>query len=473
MNNIFEISFFLIMLFIVGIFWCRRNNDLIQNILLSVWICLVYWLNAPNFLNIIEGTELKKNILNIPLNFYQSLGTVYIFISNVLLAILGVMVSKQWSKNKHYNSKEVKQKFDMFAEDAAELRVIGHDLDFLLDDKYTMQRAKIEKLRDKAMLLCAFPNEERLIKLYNDLMNKEIKVRAYSGKEGVANLKGQIKIDGKKRESGIFVLKSSSDERVKIPFIDRQYNRFFELTELSAGYLVDSISKQFDRTFSESKNPVIRCIALDLGGVYLDGDIDDFYMYIKQEFDIKIPTYKGDRLNINDKMMLGDITIKEYLMEVSDDMKNLDDCKWEKIQERWQQTWSPNKNMKRLMEDVAKYGYEIIPFSNLDRENGDKYIRDNYLPLCCKERYLSYERKMSKPHEQTFKDFSKFVKSKDVIYGEYQILLIDDQKENISIATELGWKTIYYSNKTSIEKLIEQFQIIGILPEEYNLKTKG
>ena len=160
-------------------------------------------------------------------------------------------------------------------------------------------------------------------------------------------------------------------------------------------------------------------------------------------------------------------------MEVSDDMKNLDDCKWEKIQERWQQTWSPNKNMKRLMEDVAKYGYEIIPFSNLDRENGDKYIRDNYLPLCCKERYLSYERKMSKPHEQTFKDFSKFVKSKDVIYGEYQILLIDDQKENISIATELGWKTIYYSNKTSIEKLIEQFQIIGILPEEYNLKTKG
>ncbi len=50
-------------------------------------------------------------------------------------------------------------------------------------------------------------------------------------------------------------------------------------------------------------------------------------------------------------------------------------------------------------------------------------------------------------------------------------MLIDDQKENISIATELGWKTIYYSNKTSIEKLIEQFQIIGILPEEYNLKT--
>ena len=195
-------------------------------------------------------------------------------------------------------------------------------------------------------------------------MNKEIKVRAYSGKEGVANLKGQIKIDGKKRESGIFVLKSSSDERVKIPFIDRQYNRFFELTELSAGYLVDSISKQFDRTFSESKNPVIRCIALDLGGVYLDGDIDDFYMYIKQEFDIKIPTYKGDRLNINDKMMLGDITIKEYLMEVSDDMKNLDDCKWEKIQERWQQTWSPNKNMKRLMEDVAKYGAVALTNEN-------------------------------------------------------------------------------------------------------------
>ena len=70
MNNIFEISFFLIMLFIVGIFWCRRNNDLIQNILLSVWICLVYWLNAPNFLNIIEGTELKKKIFNIPFNFY-------------------------------------------------------------------------------------------------------------------------------------------------------------------------------------------------------------------------------------------------------------------------------------------------------------------------------------------------------------------------------------------------------------------
>lgn len=122
--------------------------------------------------------------------------------------------------------------------------------------------------------------------------------------------------------------------------------------------------------------------------------------------------------------------------------------------------------------DLNDLGYVIVPFSNLDRDNGDKYIREHYLPECCTHYYFSYIRKKSKPSKEAFIDFATFVKEKGYIKESYQILLIDDQSENLDMATTLKWQTVnFYNNspKENMSDLIAKLKRINILPSNYEL----
>jgi len=393
----------------------------------------------------------------------------------VSLAVLGVLLGNTGSEQNNYDSKQIKEKFDKFILNAIEIKIIGRDLDFLLDKEYNSQREVIEKLKDKAQLLCEHTTDIRLIELYHKLLEKGVRIRSYSTRDGIANLKGQIKINDRNESSGIFVIKSTD---VPIGFLNNLLKKFikekvFQLTEMRSSFLLDSVSRHFDETFSNSLNPVIKYIALDLGGVYFDGNIDRFYKFLKDSYDVSIKPDKKDRLNIDDDFVLGKIDIKELIDKKSttrNKFRKLKDQDWDSIFNEWQNTWKPNRQMKELMEYLDSLGYEIIPFSNLDRQNGDKYLRDSYLPKCCKRFYLSYERGKCKPNEDCFKDFESFVKGDNTDIRGYQILLIDDEPDNLRIAKSLEWENISYnSNTDKIEKLIAELKKIGILPQGYEL----
>lgn len=466
MDRYMGVIVFILMLLIVGLCWCRKSGDWVQSVLLSAWICAVYWLNAPNYLSVIPGTEIQNDFFSIPMRMYQQMGTGYIWMSNLLLTPAGVLIGRQWERKKKYRQKEMKHIFDCFASDATELKVIGRNMKFLLDEEYKSQREVIEKLGRKAQLLCAVSEDKEMIRLYHDLMERGIQIRAYSNREGIENLKGQIKTDGHKTGSGIFTFKKVENQEKPFSFLRRQSYTFYDLTELSDGYLVEAVSRQFDHSFRKARNPVIRCIAFDLGGVYLKGDLDDFYKYIADEFQIRIPKKKEDRLNINGPMMKGETDIRQYLTEVSEKMKDLKDAEWEKIYKRWEATWTPDNEMRKLLDRLAEDGYEIMAFSNLDQRNGDKYLRESYLPSGCLHHFFSYERKVCKPDKCAFEKFSEYAKKKTGIFFDCQILLIDDQRENISTAAELGWKTVCYSNKEPMEKLLRELRKAGVLDDD-------
>ena len=111
-----------------------------------------------------------------------------------------------------------------------------------------------------------------------------------------------------------------------------------------------------------------------------------------------------------------------------------------------------------------------MPFSNLDKDNGNKYIREHYLPDCCTDYYLSYEQKCIKPGENAFTGFYDYVEDRCGISFPYQILLIDDQDKNISEAMKCKWETIKYINKKGNEQeLVNKLKRIGILPQKYKL----
>lgn len=73
---------------------------------------------------------------------------------------------------------------------------------------------------------------------------------------------------------------------------------------------------EHNHIFETAKNAVIRYIALDIGGVFFDGELyADFFQKIESLYHIKIPRIKNDKLNIDMRMMKGEITIVRYISE--------------------------------------------------------------------------------------------------------------------------------------------------------------
>lgn len=321
--------------------------------------------------------------------------------------------------------------------------------------------------------------------IYQTLLNDGIQIRSYTRRDGIANLKGQIKTTEQKQTEGLFVLKAPSIDRPIFVHSNKKQNfnsirlmlsnslKRFQITEMSGGYLIDSVIQQFNRTFENGVHPTIRCIALDLGGVYLNGDIDTFYNYLKEKFSIVINKRKKDRLNIDDSMMLGKITIREFLSKMIPPakMQALDEDDWSNILLKWQSTWTPNPIMKQLVTDLSQFGYCVIPFSNLDKQNGDKYLREHYFPSCCVYYYFSYEQNHNKPARKTFIDYEMKLKTWGYNYKSFQILLIDDESANIAQARSRGWQTLQFYNDTpeAIKNLIKELKDRGILPNNYSL----
>ena len=468
-----EIITLIVMMFIITWSWYKNENSVWKSLLFTVLTCGIFYLNTPNFLSIVDGTQPRSAFFSVPFTLYNKWGTLYIICTNLLLTFVGLYLGR--GKGNKYSSKETKKQFDHFISDATKLKIIGRDLDFLLDDetkkKYRIQREKIRSLGNHAKLLCSRSDDKKLIELYHNLLKDGIQVLAYTSRDGITNLKGQIKIDEQNDKLGLFVLKIPQQPVYRFRML--AHPNLFEITGIRNGYLLEAVDQQFDKTFTNSLHPVIRCIALDLGGVYFDGDIDLFYQYLWEHYKITIKKKGKDRLNIDNNLMLGNITLREFITErvrhkVA--LEKLNDKDWEDILNQWQDTWHPNIHIKEIIIHLSQLGYTVVPFSNLDKQNGEKYIREHDLPECCTTYFFSYDRQETKPNKRAFEAFTKFVKEKGYVQEAYQILLIDDEIENLNTATALGWEILHFYNdpskdsKETAMELDSKLRQMSILP---------
>ena len=119
-----------------------------------------------------------------------------------------------------------------------------------------------------------------------------------------------------------------------------------------------------------------------------------------------------------------------------------------------------------------------IPFSNVDRDNGEIYIRNNYFPRGCRYHVFSCEKGVSKSNGELFDAFVSTANEKitgssssNLEVKGYQILLIDDQQDNINIAQNKGWDTIHFdrNGEQTIEDLIGLLKSKAILPQNFEL----
>lgn len=468
-NSLWEIVCFIAMLGFVFFIWFKHDGNLKRTIIYTIWTFVIFWLNMPSFFVGIEGLEIKYLFIRVPFDLYNLLGLGYVILVNILLAVAGGWIGNSWEKVNCVDDKAIKKKFNDFSKDASELKIIGRDLDFLGNEEYIDQAEHIKKLKEKAKLLCEQTNDPKLINLYQELIGQGNQIRYYTKREGIANLKGQIKVDMHSNEQGLFATKVDYSAKKGVWV---NHNRF-EVKNLESGFLLQTVSKEFDRIFDSSLNPVIKCIALDLGGVYFDGDLDDFYDYLKEKYDINMSKRRQDKLNINDKLMLGEIDILDFIRSQTTSKyicKQLTKTDWDDILRQWGETWKPNEKLRKLFEYINSQGICVVPFSNLDKDNGNKYLREHYLPTCCTEYFFSYDQNCCKPTQEAFDKFFEFVNNKYDIFYPFQILLIDDQDKNISMAREKQWYSIKYINGNSKEEyLIAELKKLGIISKEFDL----
>lgn len=481
----------LVIWLVFGSFYSKQNG-ILSSILFTIEVTLIIWLNMPLLVTVPDGATFNPSFIEFPFKLYQLFGLGYSFTCNALLTIIGVPISSAMiNKKPHCSKKVINKQFNDYIENATSLKIIGKDLDFLLRDDCKRQKERLLDLKDSVEILCANPYScgmfdydklQQLIALYNELAKQGNKIRFYNDKDGISNLLGQIKVDNQRKESGLFVYKLEKEDGL----IEGRSKSKFTYEKHINGYLVDIVRDKFDETFNQGLNPIVKYVALDIGGVYLNGDVDNFRDFLLKEYKIALPKSSNDRLDLNSDLSTGKINILKYVENACDSdskkrFKALSKENKETILRKWNSTWQKDEKAYLLVEKLLSLGYEVIPFSNVDKDNGDMYIREHYFPVDCRHFVFSYKYGVSKEGGALFEKFVDIVnklfndnsseKTERYQVEGYQILLIDDHKDNVNTAKSMGWNTIHFdkSSGQTIDDLIMLLKEKSMLPQDFKL----
>lgn len=225
---------------LIIIFYRRKQINQLKSVLLSALSIIAIWINAPLF---IDSGVLQNNpastskLFLLPYEMSKMPGgIVYLILADVALSgainALDALLNKRY-----YTHAEVKKKYDDFVVDAAQLCIIGRDVDFLGKEEYKIQAERIKTLRGNSRLLCEQTDNSTLLELYQDVEKSGVNIRFYQKDESMTNLKGQIKVD----QSG----------NVKALFMSRTGEKY-TVVEIEHQFLVKAILGRFNEIYDQA-----------------------------------------------------------------------------------------------------------------------------------------------------------------------------------------------------------------------------
>ncbi|MCM1224244.1 MAG: hypothetical protein NC548_58310 [Lachnospiraceae bacterium] len=195
------------------------KHTLLRNLFYTVMFIITLWINIPCFysVSIVENTN---DLIVFPFKFYNEWGIVFTICANILLAII-LYLQDVFFNSATYSYKEIKKVYDSFGNDAAELYIIGKDLDFLFKKGFETQTKRIVHLGHKSKLLCEPTTDTDLLDLYKKVSAQGVEVRFYTQSDNITNLKGQIKLDQSGYKKAIFT--SKKNNRYLLLSIENQF----------------------------------------------------------------------------------------------------------------------------------------------------------------------------------------------------------------------------------------------------------
>ncbi|MCT4507270.1 MAG: hypothetical protein N4A48_00665 [Tepidibacter sp.] len=438
---------FLVCILIIYSVWLyfRFNKHIALEILITgALITVIGWINIPNFF-VLDSKLISDDIRFLPYKFANKYNIFYIIISSTVLVSLieAMKVLQKITFSSEISTRKINKKYDNFVKDAVELYVIGSDLDFLKDNKD--QFNKFKQLRSNCKILCTSNSIGNNLKSkYKELLDSDVDIRridSSTSQNSFSKLRGHIKIDSTGRTKCLFVEKTLEGSK---------YNKI----EITNGFIIQSLKEEFISMHSESVNPLIKYIALDLGGVYFNGDFNnDFVNVINKKLNLDVKTTSQDTVILDEELNLGKIDIVKVWEKRTNKTFKKEDKKL--IKDTWKSVWEPNKEMKQLVKLLVDKGYKVYPFGNIDKENGEHYKVNGYFNNFNGESFMSYERLCNKdillPNEEFYKAFTEYRQINNL-----EVLLIDDEKKDIEEAIKCGWSVIEFNIKDGVNPLINE-----------------
>lgn len=144
-------------------------------------------------------------------------------------------------------------------------------------------------------ILCMESQNNETRDLYKKLVDANVLIRTYGTKKNdFSNLRGQFK-DNHSGESCLLVDKIMVNGKNK-----------YKVIAMDNKYMIQVMKKSFDEVFEKGKNPLIKLICFDMGGVYFDGDfIRDFLQQINTNLSQNIKPRHDHEKNVIESKKLG------------------------------------------------------------------------------------------------------------------------------------------------------------------------
>ena len=196
---------------------------------------------------------------------------------------------------------------------------------------------------------------------------------------------------------------------------------------------------------------MIKVIVFDLGAVVVDFD---HTIISKKLSDISSKTEEEMyehifKSGIEQLYDTGKISSQEFYKSAIDFLKI--DISFESFAKIWNEIFFEKPEMNHFISNIDTQKYKKFLLSNTN-ELHFEYCMNNYPILKSFDKYfLSYKLGMRKPNLDIYEYLIK-----NSPCNPEEILFIDDKKENVSAASQLGIKTIHYTSHLSfLEKMKE------------------
>ena len=366
----------------------------------------------------IDNISVNNILLVFAYKIYDVDAIIYYVLTTIITTFILTLISNNVIRNNVYKGDQSIPLFEGFVNDARSLHVFGKHLEFLHISSH--QERKFIELGNKCNIICNEPKDKKTALLYKKLIDGGCNLRVTEEVE----YRGQIKSNGSQNNQACIV--------------EKRKDKYLVL-DMESSSLVAVMLERMKTLFEEGYSPFPKIIVLDVGGVYFDGDYHkDFVDVINAKYNIKIPKNYKDKQLLDRDLNLGDITITDFIEKKI--MKSLTVPQKKYINKLWGEIWKPNKDMKKLVNELKSNGYTICFFSNIDAENGVIYDNKGYFPSGTRQ-YFSYETKKIIPDKDAYMHLmdKESCKPREILY-------IDDRMDNIDIANKIGWKSYHYIN---------------------------
>lgn len=329
---------------------------------------------------------------------------------------------------------DVQKRIIEFSKDAVGIRVYAGGGRFL--NKPNPQHAELKRLGSDCAILLDEGHSVTKESLM-ELVHSQVRVRLYPREEANAHLRGGLKESSSGQSACLF------DKGVV----------GYKLLQVDNSTLVKMLYKQYDGTFSRGRNPVIRHIIFDLGGVYFEGDFGRFLDKINPILGTHLRVTTGHYGCVDEELNLGTKTISDWVAEKIG--RNLSAPEQEQVQSLWENNWTLNTDMQKIASALRQRGYKISLSSNCDTGNADRYEQKGWF-WGVDQLFLSCKLRLLKPQPEYFRTMLNRLGADPAA-----CVLIDDHRENVEAAQRLGLSAILVDRTQSADSKAKQ--VIGEL----------